>query len=439
MIHFVQNIKNPFVSNVLKIMSASTLGYLSMLVALPFLSRVYTPEDFGVFGLFWAVSVTISVVSAAGFEYTIVLPDETEDAVVLLIISSTFVLCTALFTAAIDGFVGTELLAFLEQDKLETLGLYVALMVLQRGLFNVFNFWLTRRRQFNLISVGRFLQTFSIALFQLLIAYGFALDYQGLIIGTVLGQTVASAFLGWHTARQVLRDHNGAVPFSRIVRNIKRYRAFLKFHTLSNLLNNGGHNLPFVLLGYFFTPTIVGYYNISIQILSAPVDFISRAIGPVYMLELQAEGQKTGTTSHLIRRLYFQLAILFSPVLLALLLFGEDIFALVLGEEWRPAGMFALILAPVHLFFFVYQPTSMALEIYEKLKVRLAEQFSFFLISLFSFTIGGWIGNIFFSLALFSGLSSIRCLIVMVYVLRLGGSPADESGIAEDPSRIERG
>ena len=71
------------------------------------------------------------------------------------------------------------------------------------------------------------------------------------------------------------------------------------------------------------------------------------------------------------------MALLFAPVLIVLLIFGEDIFSFIFGVEWSQAGRYAAILAPWLFMNFIVSPLSM-------LPIVLERQKTFFIISLLS-------------------------------------------------------
>ena len=77
------------------------------------------------------------------------------------------------------------------------------------------------------------------------------------------------------------------------------------------------------------------------------------------------------------------------PALL-LISFGQELFAFIFGEEWREAGFYASILAPMAFLRLICAPLSGVLYVREKLRLILLLQSIFFLMVALSLTLG-WI------------------------------------------------
>jgi O-antigen/teichoic acid export membrane protein len=80
--------KSEFSRNVLTLMTGTTIAQAIPIAISPILTRIYTPEDFGVFALYMAIAAIISVVSTGRYEMAIMLPKRNEDvnAIVKLIL-----------------------------------------------------------------------------------------------------------------------------------------------------------------------------------------------------------------------------------------------------------------------------------------------------------------------------------------------------------------
>lgn len=214
-----------FARDVIKLLTASALGYGVFLLVLPTLSRLYTPEDFGLLGIFLAVCMTVSTISASGYEYTLLITEDEPDASNLLAISCFFVLTTCIIVAFLMLTLRPYLLNYSIVRKLGWSLDYIPLMVFNFGLYNVFSHWLSRYQAFKLISVARFIQLFSIAACQLVIGY-FTYHSGGLIVGVIIGQQIATGFLTWHIIHKIYPENNKKIVYHPVIRNIKRYSIF---------------------------------------------------------------------------------------------------------------------------------------------------------------------------------------------------------------------
>ena len=79
MINKLGNIaKLQLVKDSLKLSSGNVLMYLIPMVVTPILSRLYTPEQFGEWGIFSSTITIIEVVLLGGFEYALIKCKENE-------------------------------------------------------------------------------------------------------------------------------------------------------------------------------------------------------------------------------------------------------------------------------------------------------------------------------------------------------------------------
>ncbi len=67
-------IKNKSSRNILTLMTGSTIAQAIPIAISPILTRLYTPEDFGVLALFTSLVTIFSVISTGRYEFAIMLP-----------------------------------------------------------------------------------------------------------------------------------------------------------------------------------------------------------------------------------------------------------------------------------------------------------------------------------------------------------------------------
>jgi O-antigen/teichoic acid export membrane protein len=60
--------------NILALMTGTGLAQLIPIIVSPFLSRIYSPEQFGLFALFLATVSSLSVMATGRYELAIILP-----------------------------------------------------------------------------------------------------------------------------------------------------------------------------------------------------------------------------------------------------------------------------------------------------------------------------------------------------------------------------
>ena len=76
--------KSEFTRNVLTLMTGTTIAQAIPIVISPILTRIYTPEDFGLFALFIAITSVFGSIATGRYELAIMLPNKDENAINIL-------------------------------------------------------------------------------------------------------------------------------------------------------------------------------------------------------------------------------------------------------------------------------------------------------------------------------------------------------------------
>ena len=74
-------IKSEYSQNVLILMMGTTLSQAIPVVITPILTRIYTPEDFGIYAIFVAIITILGSIVSGRYELAILLPERDDDAI----------------------------------------------------------------------------------------------------------------------------------------------------------------------------------------------------------------------------------------------------------------------------------------------------------------------------------------------------------------------
>ena len=83
-----------FLSNILKLSSATLFGQFLGFVLTPVLSRIYSPADFGLFQVFFSIVGIITIVSCFSYHRAVMLPKKDEEAASIVILCLLLVMIT---------------------------------------------------------------------------------------------------------------------------------------------------------------------------------------------------------------------------------------------------------------------------------------------------------------------------------------------------------
>ncbi len=378
-------LKSEFSRNVLTLMTGTTIAQAIPIAISPILTRIYTPEDFGVFALYMSIASILSVLATGRYELAIMLPKKDEDAaniVALSIIISFFVSFIAFFIVYLFNAQITSLLG--NQDISNWL-YFIPITVLLTGIYQSFNYWSNRKKQYKRLATNRVIRSGTTAATNLGMGFG-GFGSSGLILGGVLGQGVATSALG----RMVWREDKGLfenISKLKMFAMAKRYIQFPKFDVLASLLNVFSYQITNILFYLLYSSTVAGYYYLTQKILGLPITFIASAVSDVFREEASREFKKYGNAARIYKSTFKKLFILgFFPSII-LYFYALDLFTVIFGQEWSVAGEYVHILTPMLFMKFISSPLSFMLYIGEKQQLNMYSQILFIISILYSFIV----------------------------------------------------
>lgn len=409
-----------FLINVIKLMGGSVIAQILGIIAAPIITRIYGPASYGISTLFASITSIIGVVACLRYEMSIMLPEKDEDAASMLVTSFLFVFITTLLVSLCVFFLGEQVTYLLKAPELADYLWLTPAMVFFSGIFLALNYWNSRTKEFGRLSITRVIASIATVSTQLGMGFCGHATAGGLISGQVIGKIISSSLLGgliWrndhYTIKKGLRKH-------KIWQGIRRYKKFPLFDTWSALLNMVSIQIPSFLLSFFFSPTIVGYYALSVNLLSMPANLVGSAFAQVFY-QKAAEANHKNTLDIVTEKVFTSLVSLGLFPILLLAVAGKDIVTFFFGAAWLEAGVYAQILSIWIFSQFLYSPISTVFCVLEKQKDFLRFNIVLFVIRITSITIGGLLQNARLSLIFLSIGSSLYYLSILNWVLTNSG------------------
>lgn len=355
--------KNIFFKNILVAASGTIFAQSLGLITTPIITRIYTPNDYGMFSAILAVVMVLSSVST--LRYEIAIPIERD----LNKIFSLVKLCL-LISLSISALVFLTIIFFSERisiflDLKDSQGLLflIPVLLLINSFFKIFNFVNVRFKAFKFISKVKVIQ--SLLASAIKISFGISgFNYLGLVYGN-LGQEALGIFAFYSKFKKkgfklfILDDISGIKALAI------KYIKFAKYQTPSQLLLSVSQRLPTLFIVAIFSSKELGYFSLAFGMLSLPINLIGSSVSNVFYSEISEIGtddsKKIYSLSVNILKKLFAIGIIPTAVVL---LFGSDIFSYVFGEQWLIAGELAELLIVLILIRFVVSPIMSCLNLY---------------------------------------------------------------------------
>ena len=375
--------KSEFSRNVLTLMTGTTIAQAIPIAISPILTRIYTPEDFGVFALYMSLVAFISIIITARYEMAIVLPKDDEDAINILALSFLIMIGIIILTTFIIIFFKDNILNIFNAQSVGNLLYLVPLSLLLAGLNQIFNYWSNRKEYFKNISSAQISQSIGIGITQP--TFGYFSIYGGLIFGNMIGRTIAS-FVYIDKFLKNDKELLSKIDKNVMIANMKEHKDFPlvnSLHAFSDIIRTSG---SVMLISSFFGSVILGFYTLSLRVLQVPVSIIGSALGQVLYQKFTAIHNNNEPLYPYVKKVVIRLFIISLPLFMILYFIAPQLFAFVFGEKWRVAGEYSQILVPYLFMNFLVSPIS-------SIPIILGKQKEIFYISLF--------GNILFIINIF--------------------------------------
>ena len=370
--------KSEFSRNVLILMTGTTRAQAIPIARSHILASIDAPEDVGLFALYIAIISILGIIISARYDFAIILPKKDKDALHLLILSVliNFVLCLIFLIIVI--IFNEKITLFLANPEISIWLYFVPFSLFTIGIYQSLSFWANRKKYYKELSISRVSQSSSSSVSNLAIGLiGF--NNIGLIVGQILGQTIATLILiklTWSEIRTKLIFFKKIKLFAIA----KRYSKFPKYDILASLINVSSHQLTHILINIIFGAVTAGLFYFTQKILSLPISLIASSISDVFRQEATKEYQQFGNAWMVYKKTLRKLFFLGLIPSIILFLYSVEIFVLIFGEQWRISGEYAQILVPMLFLQFISSPLSSMLYIAEKQNINLVLQIVLFLL-----------------------------------------------------------
>ena len=392
--------KSEFSRNVLTLMTGTTIAQAIPIAISPILTRIYTPEDFGIFAIYMSVASILSVMATGRYELAIMLPKKDEDAINIVALSLIISFLVSFIVLLIVFLFNASITALLGNPEISSWLYFIPLSVLLTGIYQSFNYWSNRKKQYKRLATSRVVQSGTTASSNL--AMGFSgFGSGGLIGSSLLGQGVATFVLGRIIFKED-RNRFGNIKRLKIFALGRRYISFLTVNLPHTFLNVLSSNFPVLLISYFFGNLVTGFYSISNRVIVAPIGIITNSYGQVFLQHISSSIISQKEKEFFFKKTVYRiLGYSFVPFLL-LFFFLPQLFQTIFGKNWIEAGIYGQILIPMLYFRFVGSIVSSVTVVYNQQQKALKIEIINTLLRIFALIIGGIEADIILGLILFS-------------------------------------
>lgn len=357
--------KSKFAKNITLLAGGTALGQIITVLISPILTRLYSPQDFGVFGVYASILGIVTVVASLRYEYALPLPEDDETATHLLVLCFLLLLAmTGLMTLLVQKF-GKQIAIWANVPELKNYVWLVPLGMLGAGTYQILSYWAVRKCDFVRLARTRLSRGIGRAAIQV----GVGLIHHGplgLLIGQLAGETAGCTSLGlavWTKDRPLFKT----LSLQGILKAGMRYKRFPLFSNWADLLDALGLQVPQILFAAFYGAKAAGWFSLAQRVIAAPLNIVVDSVAQVYFGEI---ARLSRNDLKAIRGFFFnltyRLALIGGGPIIAVCALAPKIFTLVFGQEWEISGHYVRIMGLMFGVRFVVVPLLHTLNVLER-------------------------------------------------------------------------
>jgi O-antigen/teichoic acid export membrane protein len=375
-----------FYSHFLTLFSGNVLSQIIPFLIAPVLTRLFTPEEFGVFANFMAIAGMIGIVSTGRLELAVTLPKEKSKAQDIVFTGFTITFFLFLISFIIPAFPNV-IESFYENKELPKYLWFIPPAILCFGLLATTNNWVLRLRKFNILSYSKISQSF--------VNNGLAclLGYLGWGVGGMIAAWLCSQLIGILVNFTIIDRQLDLKRFNKqIAKNtLVEYKDFPLINSLHAFTDVfASQFLLFWIISGFFGSIELGLFATMFRYVKAPIALVTTSVSQLFYVEASEKINSKVSIVPLIKRTMLISGAFAIPFCLVIYFFGNELFSLYLGDDWSMAGTYAQRILPILFASFLLSPISMIPILFKKQK-----QFYFYSVTCYVLSIGGLVLGLF--------------------------------------------
>lgn len=363
--------RRPFLKNVSIMLGGAAGGQLVSVLLSPVLTRLYSPQQFGILSVYSAALAILVVIASLRYEMALPLARTDEDAVNLMMVCLCALAATTTVVGLAVGLPSAHRIEAWWPSPLfsERSGIYRILLVLGYvwlGGYFIALYAATRAGAFPAIAKTRLGQGVVGPLAQIGLGL-LGAGAPGLLLGFIAGQSAGTIGLFHHVATE-RRSVRARLSWRRMRELAGRYRRFPLVSSWAALIDAlGSSQLLYLLISLQYSARIAGFIFLVERVVSRPLAIVGTSILQVFVGEA---GETVASDPHRLKKRFHQVIVrqfcLAAVWVLVANMAGALLFPTLFGREWEEGVIYLRAMSLGYLAQALVQPVFHTLQILER-------------------------------------------------------------------------
>lgn len=338
--------KSGFLVSVMSVGIGNLIGQGLSVISVPILSRIYSVEAYGEYGIIVSSSTIIISFATLGLMSAIMVPKDDEQSNIVFT-SAFWVQFVLSLVVAVTAIVISPFYRFHEVKgsywiSIIIMWLYVFITSVKNILYVSIN-----RKGLNKVLLWNPIIG---GCANILIAIPLGLlkiGYQGFFIAAIIGEVLMCI-------QMVLKYNPFIRHFSvnRLLSTFRKYHEFILFQCPANAIETYTTQFPTQFLSRTFDSNVLGVYGMCVKLMQYPVLLIAQPISTVYFRTATRYKEKHQELSSFTYTLITRILLIAIIPIVIISLFGQELFVIILGSKWAEAGKMASLLVYQYALLF---------------------------------------------------------------------------------------
>jgi len=367
--------KSQFFKNVATIFSGNLINQIIILLTYPIISRLYQPEDFGIFEQIRMIFSVLVIISSLRYESAIIISKE-DNSVLNTVSLSILILVTFVIFILISIYIfGENIGVILKNPGIVPYLYWIPPLLLVAGLQQVFYNLSIRYNAYKTANYSNISKSTLNSILRILLGFKAATSI-ALFESRLLSYFISLLFLMPRNLKKVIFGINSNQITKRdILLAAHEHRDFPIYMSGSVIISQISTSVIPLILSSYFGLEFLGYYAMTNSTLNIPLYVIRNTIQTVFYQQV-AEMKRQGNPIFMfVLKATISIFIIGIIPVTIIVIYGPSIYSFILGDQWGYSGVFAKYLLPWIFTTIIGMPVTSIIPVISKQKYFLIFQF----------------------------------------------------------------